>query len=256
MQTGYTGPPACGGNKAQEPSDASAVVQSQSHVWLFAAPWTAARQASLSITNSQSLLKLTSTESVMPSNHLSLCHPLLLLPSIFPSIRVFSNESVLHIRWPKYWSFSCSSVLPMNTQGWAPVGLTGDRGDAPSYPCTRTPRDCSLKHHWALLCPIYFYAISSLVKKGHVLPFPPFPNWKRKGTNKPEFNLFWQLSQSSYSEGGPAHRRGMTLSHPGSRQRRPCFSPSVFSHVETYWPRCLPIHILMGKRERRTQFFF
>src|SRR5574337_574262 len=71
-------------------------------------PWTAACQASLSITNSQSLLKLVSTESVMPSNHLIQCHPLLFLPSIFPSIRVFSNESVIHIRWPKYWSFSIS----------------------------------------------------------------------------------------------------------------------------------------------------
>ena len=79
--------------------------QSLSHVPLFATPWTAARQASLSITNSQSLLKLMSIESVMPSNHLILCCPLLLLPSVFPSIRVFSNESVLHIRWPKYWSF-------------------------------------------------------------------------------------------------------------------------------------------------------
>ena len=75
-------------------------------VRLFVTPWTAARQASLSITNSQSLLKLMSIESVMPSNHLILCHPLLLLPSIFPSIRVFSNESALRIRWPKYWSFS------------------------------------------------------------------------------------------------------------------------------------------------------
>ena len=72
---------------------------------LFATPWTAAHQASLSITNSQSLLKLMSIESVIPSNHLTLCRPLLFLPSIFPSIRVFSNESVLHIRWPKYWSF-------------------------------------------------------------------------------------------------------------------------------------------------------
>ena len=80
--------------------------QSLSHVRLFATPWTAARQASLSITNSQSLLKLMSIESVMPSNHLVLCHPLLLLPSIFPSIRVFSNESALGIRWPWYWSFS------------------------------------------------------------------------------------------------------------------------------------------------------
>ena len=84
-------------------------VQSLSRVWLFATPWTAARHASLSITNSQSLLKLMSVESVMPSNHLILCRPLLLPPSIFPSIRVrFSNESVLCIRWPKYWSFSIS----------------------------------------------------------------------------------------------------------------------------------------------------
>ena len=76
-------------------------------------PWTAAHQASLSITNSQCLLKLISIESVMPSNHLILCHPLLLPPSIFPSIRVFSNESVLHVRWPKYWSFSFS-ISPSN----------------------------------------------------------------------------------------------------------------------------------------------
>ena len=84
-------------------------VQSLSHVRLFATPWTAAHQASLSITNSQGLLKLMSIELVMPSNHLILCCPLLLSPSVFPSIRVFSNESALHIRWPKYWSFSISS---------------------------------------------------------------------------------------------------------------------------------------------------
>ena len=83
-------------------------VQSLSHVQLFATPWTAAYQASLSITNSWSLLKLKFIELVMPSNHLILCRPLLFLPSIFPSIRVFSNESVLCIRWPKYWSFSIS----------------------------------------------------------------------------------------------------------------------------------------------------
>ena len=88
-------------------------VQSLSRVWLFATPWTAARQASLSITNSQSLLKLMSVESVMPSNHLIFCHPLLLLPSIFPSIRVFSNESTLCMRWPKYWSFSFN-ISPSN----------------------------------------------------------------------------------------------------------------------------------------------
>ena len=81
-------------------------VQSLSHFWLFATSWTAACQVSLSITNSRSLHKLMSIESVIPSNHLILCHPLLLLPSVFPSIRVFSNDSVLCIRWPKYWSFS------------------------------------------------------------------------------------------------------------------------------------------------------
>ena len=83
-------------------------VQSLSRVQLFATPWTTACQASLSITNSRSLLKLMSVESVMPSNHLILCHPLLVLPSIFPSIWVFRNKSVLHIRWPEFWSFGIS----------------------------------------------------------------------------------------------------------------------------------------------------
>ena len=95
------------------PGFSQSVIQSLSHVQLFATPWTAARQASLSITNSRSLLKLMSIESVMPSNHLILSRPLLLLPSIFPSIRVFSNESLLRIRWPKYWSFSFS-ISPSN----------------------------------------------------------------------------------------------------------------------------------------------
>ena len=88
-------------------------VQSLSHVWLFATPWIAAHQASLSITNSWSPPKPMSTESVMPSSHLILCHPLLLLPSIFPSIRVFSNESTLCIKWPNYWSFSFN-ISPSN----------------------------------------------------------------------------------------------------------------------------------------------
>ena len=95
------------------PFGVSQSVQSLSHVWLFVTPWTAARQASLSMTNSWSLLKLMSIESVMPCNHLILCHPLLLLPPIPPSIRVFSNESVLYIRWSKYWSFSFS-ISPSN----------------------------------------------------------------------------------------------------------------------------------------------
>ena len=88
-------------------------VQSLSHVWLFVTPWIAARQASLSITNSWSSLKLMSIESVMPSSHLILCHPLLLLPPIPSSIRVFSNQSTLRMRWPKYWSFSFS-IIPSN----------------------------------------------------------------------------------------------------------------------------------------------
>ena len=99
-------------------------VQSLSHVRLFVTPGTAASQASLFITNSRSLLKLMSIESVMPSNYLILCHPLLLLPSIFPSIRTFSSESGLHIRWPKYWNF-CFSINPTNIQDWFPLGWTG-----------------------------------------------------------------------------------------------------------------------------------
>ena len=96
-------------------------VQSLSWFWLFATPWTAAYQASLSITDSQSLLKLISIELVMPSNHLILCCSIL-LSSIFPSIRVFSNESALCIRWPEDWT--SASVLPMNVQCWFPLGLT------------------------------------------------------------------------------------------------------------------------------------
>ena len=96
------------GTEPNSLSNAFSSVQSLSRVQLFATLWTAARQASLSVINCRSFLKLMSIESVMPSNHLILCCPLLLLPSIFPSIRVFSNESVLHIRWPKYWSVSFS----------------------------------------------------------------------------------------------------------------------------------------------------
>ena len=102
--------------------------QSLSRVWLFVTPWTAAHQAFLSITNPWSLLKLRSIESVMPSNHLILCHLLLLLPSIFPSIRVFSNESVLCIRWSKYWSFSFS-ISPSNEYS----GLISFRIDNSQY---------------------------------------------------------------------------------------------------------------------------
>ena len=97
--------------------------QSLSCVQLLATPWIAAHQASLSITNSRSSLRFTSIESVMPSSHLILCHPLLLLRSVFPSIRVFSNESALCIRWPPSIGVSAlASVLPMNTQDWSPLG--------------------------------------------------------------------------------------------------------------------------------------
>ena len=109
-------------------------IQSFSLVRLFVTPWTAAHQASLSITNSHCLLKLKAIESVMPSNHLMLCCPLLLLPSIFPSIRVFSNESALCIRWPNYWSFSfnispskeCSGLISFR-MGW--LDLLAVQGD-------------------------------------------------------------------------------------------------------------------------------
>ena len=100
--------------------------QSLSHVRFFVTPWAAAGHPSLSITNSRSLPKLMSIELVMPSNHLILCCPLLLLPSIFPSFRVFSNESALLMRWPKSSGVSAStSILPMNTQDWSPLGWTG-----------------------------------------------------------------------------------------------------------------------------------
>ena len=117
-------------------------VQSLSRVWLFATPWTAAHKASLSITNSQNLLKLMSIESVMPSNHLILCHPLLLLPSIFPSIRVFSNESILCIRWPKYWSFSFS-IGPSNEYS----GLNSFRMDWLDLLAVQMTLKSLLQHH-------------------------------------------------------------------------------------------------------------
>ena len=117
-------------------------VQLLRHVRLFATPWTAAHQASLSITNSQSLLKLTSLDSVMPSKHLILCCPLLLLPSIFPSIRVFSNESALHIRWPKYWSFSLN-ISPSNEHS----GLLSFRMDWLDLLVVQGTRKSLLQHH-------------------------------------------------------------------------------------------------------------
>ena len=117
-------------------------VQSLSRVQLFVTPWTAAHQASLSITNSRSLLKLMSVESVMPSNHLILCCPLLLLPSIFPSIRVFSSESVLRIRWPEYWSFSFN-ISPSNEHS----GLISFRMDWLDILAVQGTLKSLLQHH-------------------------------------------------------------------------------------------------------------
>jgi len=125
------------------------------HVRLFVTPRTAARHASLSITNSQSLLKLMSIEVVIPSNHLILCHPLLLPPSIFPSIRVFSNESALHIRWPKYWSFSFN-ISPSNEYS----GLISFRMDWLDLLAVQGTLKSLLQHHSSkasiLLCSAFF----------------------------------------------------------------------------------------------------
>ena len=117
-------------------------LQLVSHVWLFVTPWTIACQASLSINNSWSLLKLMSIESVKPSNHLILCRPLLLLPSIFPSIRDLSNESVLHISWPRYWSFSYS-ISPFNEDS----GLISFRMDWFDFLAVQGTLKSLLQHH-------------------------------------------------------------------------------------------------------------
>ena len=117
-------------------------VQPLSRVWLFPTPWTAACLASLSITNSRTLLKLRSIESVMPSNHLILYRPFLLLPSIFPSIRVFSNESTLRMRWPKYWSLSFN-ISPSNEY----LGLISFRMDWLDLPAVQRTLKSLLQHH-------------------------------------------------------------------------------------------------------------
>ena len=136
-------------------------VQSLSHVWLFATPWIAARQASLSITNSRSSLRLTSIESVMPSSHLILSHPLLLLPPIPPSIRVFSNESNLCMRWPKYWSFSFS-ISPSNEH----PGLISFRMDWLDLLAIQRTLRSLLQHH--SLRNQFFSAQLSLWSNSHI----------------------------------------------------------------------------------------
>ena len=131
-------------------------MQLLSHVRFFASPWTVAYQASLSITNSRSLLKLMSIESVMPSSHLILCHPLLLLLSVFPSIKVFSSESALRIGWPKYWSFSFSTS-PSNEYS----GLISFRMDWLDLLTVQGTLKCLLHHHISKASILQFSALSS-----------------------------------------------------------------------------------------------
>ena len=128
------------------------VLRSLSHILLSVTPWTAAHQASLSISNSRSLLKLMSTEWVMPSNHLILSCPLLLLPSIFPRIKIFSNESALHIRWPKYWSFSFSTSLSNEYSG-----LISFRIDWFELLAVQGTLKSLIQHHSSNLNCIYLY---------------------------------------------------------------------------------------------------
>ena len=145
----------------------SVVVQLLSHVQLFATPWTTARQASLSFIVSWSLLKLLSIESVMPSNHFILCRPLLLLPSIFPSIRVFSKESALHIKWPKYWSFRFS-ISPSNEH----PGLISFRIDWFDLLVVQGTLKSLLQHHSSkvsiLRCSVFFMVHTQLLEKPYL----------------------------------------------------------------------------------------
>ena len=159
------------GKQAEEhTSHHVSLVQSLSHVQLFVTPWTAAHQASLFITNSWSLLKLMSIELVMLSNHLILCGPLLLLPSIFPSIRVFSNESFLRIRWPEYWSFSFS-ISPSNEHS-GPISFRMDWLDLLAVQGTLKS---FLQHHSSktsiFLCSAFF-----TVHLSHPYPLPQLPS--------------------------------------------------------------------------------
>ena len=150
------------------------VVQSLSRVWLFVTPWTAAGQASLSITKSQSLLKLMSINSVMPSNHLTLCRPLLHLPSIFSSFRVFSNESVLRIRQPTYWSFSFS-ISPSNEHS----GLISFRMDWLDLLAVQGTLKSLLQHHSSK---------ASILKRSFFFIQIPPPTAPRKQAAELEFH--------------------------------------------------------------------
>ena len=160
-------------------------VQSLIRVQLFATPWTAAPQASLSITNSWSLLKLMSITSVMPSNHLILCHPLLLPPSIFPSIRLFSNESVLHIKWPRYWSFSFS-ISPSNKH----PGLISFRMDWLELLAVQGTLKSPLQHH-SSKASILWHSAFFTAQLSHL-----YMNWKNHSFDY--MDLCWQSDVSAF----------------------------------------------------------
>ena len=152
-------------------------------IWLFVTLWTAARQASLSFIDSWSLLKLMSIESVMPSSCLSLCQPPLLLPSNFPSIRVFSNELALRIKWPKYWTSASAPVLPMNNQGWFPLGLIG-LTSMQSKGLTRVFASTTIQKHQ------FFSAQPSLWSSSHI------HTWKNQSFDY--INFCWQSDISAF----------------------------------------------------------
>ena len=160
--------------------------QSLSHVRLFATPWPAAHQPSLSITNSQSLLKLMSIESVMPSNHPILCHPLLPLPSIFPSIRVLSSESIICVRWPKYWSFNFS-ISPFNEYS----GLIAFRMDWLDLLAVQGTLKSLLQHHSSKTSILWLSAFFKVQ-----LSHPYMTNGKTIALNK--MDLFWQSNVSAF----------------------------------------------------------
>ena len=161
-------------------------VQLLNRVQLFVTPWTAARQASLSITNSWSLLKLMSIVLVMPSNHLILCRPLVLPPSIFPSIRVFSNESALRIRWPKYWSFSFN-ISPSNEHS----GLISFRMDWLDLLSVQGTLKSLLQHH-SSKASILRHSAFSIVQLSH----PYMTTGKSTALTRRTF--FWQINVSAF----------------------------------------------------------
>ena len=152
------------GEEQEEQSIYLSSVQLLSRVWLFVTPWTVARQASLSITNSQSLLKLMSITLAMPSNRLILCHPLLLLPSIFRRIRVFFNESLLPIRWPKYWSF-IFSISPSDEYS-GPISFRMDWLDLQSKALSRVFSNTAVQKHQ------FLYAQPSSQSNSHIHTWP------------------------------------------------------------------------------------